>query len=276
MWGLEKLEGNEAAQLGLLSAGAAMLDPRGTRGEIGASINKSVQAGLGTYIPMMQWNQNKKDRKEDRDWNKNQDVIRNTLAERQFKLRKATAEAELDNRTQSMDLQRARFGMAQKQFQQSQDMYNMRKEYYGEMMNPEPAAQFQQPGASAAARAQMRKPGEMSAPSNKDQLSALKGYTDNKFGQPAGPKGMSAYDTIGLGQFMGDPGMEQRGKDMASVQVHLEKALVDQGIKMSEVGVRGDPLGVGYIIYSKKTGLPIGSVGMDMEFQPAEGVKVTK
>ena len=65
MWGLED---NQAAQLGLLSAGAAMLDPRGTGGNVGASVNKSVQAGLGTYIPMMQWQERRDDRKTDRDW----------------------------------------------------------------------------------------------------------------------------------------------------------------------------------------------------------------
>ena len=111
MWGLEKLKGNQAAQLGLLSAGAAMLDPRGTDGNTGAALNKGVRAGLGTYIPMMQWQQNKKDRKSDRDWKKQQAMIRNVLEERQFKLRQKTFEAETANREANTNIKQAQFGL---------------------------------------------------------------------------------------------------------------------------------------------------------------------
>ena len=41
--------------LALLSAGAGMLDPRGTYGSAGAGINKGIRQGLGTYLPMAQF-----------------------------------------------------------------------------------------------------------------------------------------------------------------------------------------------------------------------------
>ena len=126
MWGLED---NQAAQLGLISMGAAMLDPRGTGGNTGAALNKGVQAGLNTYVPMMQWQQNKKDRKEDKDYRKSQDMIQNVLAERQFKLRKATTESELDNREQSMNLQRARFGMEQAKYNTALEQYQQQMQF---------------------------------------------------------------------------------------------------------------------------------------------------
>lgn len=106
-----KLNNNQPAQLGLLSAGAAMLDPRGTNGNIGSSINKSVQAGLGTYVPLMQWQQNKKDRKEDRDWRKQQDTIQNVLQERTYKMRKQALEGEAENREVNTNIRRAQFGL---------------------------------------------------------------------------------------------------------------------------------------------------------------------
>ena len=112
-----KLDNNQPAQLGLLSAGAAMLDPRGTNGNIGSSINKSVQAGLGTYVPLMQWQQNKKDRKEDRDWRKQQDTIQNVLQERTYKMRKQALEGEAENREVNTNIRRAQFGLQQQQAQ---------------------------------------------------------------------------------------------------------------------------------------------------------------
>ena len=44
---------------GLISAGAAMMDPRATYGNFGASLNRGIQQGLATYAPLkqMQWNQ---------------------------------------------------------------------------------------------------------------------------------------------------------------------------------------------------------------------------
>ena len=40
---------------GLISAGAAMMDPRGTYGSFGAGLNRGVTAGLNTYGPWKQW-----------------------------------------------------------------------------------------------------------------------------------------------------------------------------------------------------------------------------
>ena len=106
------LKDNMPMQFGLLAGGAAMLDPRGTQGKVGSAINKGMQAGLGTMIPLMQWQQNKKDRKEDRDWNKEQDMIRNVLAERQFKMRSEALESESENRAERTNLARAQYGLA--------------------------------------------------------------------------------------------------------------------------------------------------------------------
>lgn len=98
-------------QFGLLAGGAAMLDPRGTGGNTGSAINKGMQAGLGTMLPLMQWQQNKKDRKEDRDWNKSQDMIRNVLAERQFKMRKDALEGEAENRDARTNIARSQYNL---------------------------------------------------------------------------------------------------------------------------------------------------------------------
>lgn len=43
--------------MALLSAGAGMVDPRGTWGSFGASANRGVQQGLNTYVPLAQWQQ---------------------------------------------------------------------------------------------------------------------------------------------------------------------------------------------------------------------------
>jgi hypothetical protein len=127
MWDLEN---NQAATLGLMSAGASMF---GSSRSSGDRLNRAVQTGINTYTPMMQWQENKKDRKEDRDWKKNQDVIRNVLQERQFKLRKATAESELDNREQALNLQRARFGIEEKKYNTALEQYQNQMQFGQQM-----------------------------------------------------------------------------------------------------------------------------------------------
>jgi hypothetical protein len=143
MWDLEN---NQAAQLGLLSAGAAMF---GSSRSGGDRINRSVQTGLNTYVPMMQWQQNKKDRKTDRDWNKQQDVIRNVLQERQFKMRSEAIDSEMENREARTNIARAQFGLAQTKMQNDLDMLEAQNKAMSQLYTaksqgmPNPAAQGQ-------------------------------------------------------------------------------------------------------------------------------------
>jgi hypothetical protein len=284
MWGLEKLEGNQAAQLGLLSAGAAMLDPRGTGGNTGAAFNKGIRAGMNTYIPMMQWQQNKKDRKEDRNWNKEQDVIRNVLQERQFKQRKAALESETENRSERTDIARAQLGMQQKQFEQSQAAYKMKMDMYSQFMGGgEPAGPQTTNYGPRTDAVPQGKMGPRTQPQGQFQVpdmpptdtSALTGPTEvgpSMFqtpGKGGGQKPMSGYDKQNMGQFLGMPGLASQGKDETDLAAFMQKEVFKHGIDMSKAGVRGDPIGVGYIVYDKQTGHALGKFGADMKFKPA-------
>ena len=109
--------------MALMSAGTAMLDSRGTNGQFGASLNKGMQAGLGTYVPMMMWQENQKTKKEDRDWSKEQDNIRNTQSDRRFQLAQETFEAESKNREERTNIARGQFGIAQQKLDQSKAIF---------------------------------------------------------------------------------------------------------------------------------------------------------
>ena len=274
MWGLEKLKGNQAAQLGLLSAGAAMLDPRGTDGNTGAALNKAVRSGLNTYVPMMQWQQDKKDRKSDRDWKKQQDMIRNVLEERQFKMRKKTFEAETEHRAAQMSMQQAKFGMAQQQFQQQQEMNTLKTDIMSEYLKVIDPANKQAPvqsqwgaqGAGAQARAQMRNPGK--GATNAAQLSAYGDYAAGKKAPTSQFEGMDPYVQQTLGDMVGIPGMTAQGKDRAEMQMFVKKEAIKNNIDMDKVQIKQSPLGLDYFIIDKKTGKPIGKVNPQMGFTP--------
>ena len=55
--------------------GAAMADPRGTYGSAGASMSNAMRAGMGAYLPMMQWQQQRADKKDEKDYRKSRDRI---------------------------------------------------------------------------------------------------------------------------------------------------------------------------------------------------------
>jgi hypothetical protein len=97
----------------------------------------------------MQWQQNKKDRKEDRDWSKQQDMIKNVLQERQFKMRKEAFEGEAENREARTNIAQAQFGLARKQYEQGIVQLQAKNEAMSQLWKakaqgmPNPAAQGQ-------------------------------------------------------------------------------------------------------------------------------------
>lgn len=283
MWDLEN---DKAMQMGLLSAGAAMLAP----GRKGSAVSRGVNAGVNTYIPMMQWQERRADRKEDRNWGKEQDIIRNVLQERQFKMRQTALEGEAENRDANTNIRRASLRMQQTQFQQSQEMQALRMKYMGQVMGDgqAPAGQYntgQGPlvgkvpqsrmGPRVQAQSQFSAPGAPQV-----DTSALTGPTDvnsvMRGGQPPQGQfgGMDPYDQQNIAKMIGLPGMQAQGEDRAEMAQFIKKELFKYNIDMSKVGIRGDSMGMGYIIYNKADGKALGSVsGPEMTFTPAEGVK---
>jgi hypothetical protein len=94
--------------LAILSGSAALMDPRGTYGSAGAALNQGLQAGFGTYLPMMQWQQEAQAKKAQEDYQRQQDTFKNELATKQFDL----SQQKLENMTQfqasQLDLAKAR------------------------------------------------------------------------------------------------------------------------------------------------------------------------
>lgn len=106
----------QAIMMGMMSAGAAMMDPRGTFGSAGASINRGLNAGLGTALPMMQWMQRTNEKEDDKKYQRKQDRIANRFRQNQQVLQEMQLKANENYRKASLDMQGRQVGLAEAKY----------------------------------------------------------------------------------------------------------------------------------------------------------------
>ena len=126
----------DPAMLGLIAGGAAMMDPRGTYGSSGAAINKGIQAGLRSYLPLAQFQARKKEAATRRKDVKAQNQFRNTLLERQMELSESSAEATAESRERTYNLQKAQFGLEQDKYQAELDRLKSQNKMLSQWIDP--------------------------------------------------------------------------------------------------------------------------------------------
>lgn len=287
-----------ALAMAMMSGGAAMMDPRGTYGSAGAALNQGFQAGMGSYMPMMQFAQKAAERKEEKDYRKKRDRMTDRFRKNQETLQAATMELRekqlgisQQNANTNAGMKALQGQLMQFQIDQAKTQQKMMEQF---MPKPNKVSELraqdtgmgplktnvpQQFGPRVETPPQQPGMQEMTSLSQFNPLMAQQqqaGAAAASIPQTVAPPApqaapMSGYDMMNLGGYLDMPGMQQQGKDMSEIQKFATKEAMKLGMKANEVGVRGDPLGLGYIIYKKGDGSPIGKIGPDMNFIPAPG-----
>lgn len=122
----------EAIQgLALLSAGAGMMDSRGTYGGAGAQFNKGVQQGLNTYMPAMQFQKRREERQKNREMQQKQWDVQNrfaknreTFAAAQYQMQADKMAQDQKNWEEQMAISREQFGIVKQQWERDQAMHD--------------------------------------------------------------------------------------------------------------------------------------------------------
>lgn len=129
----------DPANMALISAGAGMMDPTGTYGNAGAAINRGIQQGMKTYLPLAQFQAREKEAATRRKDLKEQNQFRNNLLEKQLNQAEKYQDATTQYRTDTINLERTKMERELKRLEQQQLMMGQFSDYAINGM-PNPAA----------------------------------------------------------------------------------------------------------------------------------------
>lgn len=282
----------QAMWMSLLSAGAGMMDPRGTYGHAGASMNRAFKQGLGTYMPMVQWMQKSNLAKEDRDYRKQRDKAMD-----RFRKNAESAQAvRLDLMQQGRDLDAERLDLARtsaatrdallnQQLRISKGQYDMQQELIRQFMGPGKVSDL-----GPRQRGPVAQPGDVYVPPVK--------------GLPPNYGGMQMYETPGMRPMPGEPqarpqarpqaqggmashpfqmmlmgdvsGMDaftEMGKHQLARQGHIQDKMADLGLQADEYEIRQSPFGLNAMILNKRTKKPVYMIDTYGNVNPAPGTQ---
>lgn len=295
---MDMMDPKMAMYMSLLQAGAAASDPRGTYGSGGAAINNALRAGMGTYLPLMQWQQQRADKKDEKDYRKNRDKIMDRFRKdtqsfqaAQLELSQFNADSSRMN-AESMvsirDLQRQQLAREIEKDKMMQEMISQYMPTPNKLSEVRAADTGMGPLKSKVPqqfgpRAEPQQPGmiEMSNLSqyNPNPIAGMQQQANTAAASipqsvPPPPPQMSGYDMMNVGGYLDLPGMEQQGKDMAGMNVFLAKEAAKMGMKAGDLDTIPNPLGLETIVINKKTKQPVGMIkmsGSQPVFVPVNG-----
>ena len=251
----------QAMWMGLLSAGAGMLDPRGTYGSTGASINRGLQQGLGTYIPMAQWMQKSNLQKEDRDYRKERDEVMDRFRQ----TRQDLMQTEIDQRSQANKLRERQVDIQESQFQMERDAYERQQELIKQFMPNQTVADVKRTGQYPGIRSKEdafvqgavpgqfggipneMMPGPQPQPQSQPVPAPSPAQPQSMFGAPAG---MTPFQMMMLGDYGNMPALSAVGQwqmDRAAKQADL-------AAKGPKYTIRQDPFGMSTQVYQENPG----------------------